>query len=73
MSGIIHKMLVFGKVNIDRKEVCMKERKTEKITIALTESQLDWLNQKLLNSEHKMVTKVVYDLINKAMTLDSKK
>lgn len=51
----------------------MKERKTEKITIALTESQLDWLNQKLLNSEHKMVTKVVYDLINKAMTLDSKK
>lgn len=66
-------MLVFGKVNIDRKEVCMKERKTEKITIALTESQLDWLNQKLLNSEHKMVTKVVYDLINKAMTLDSKK
>ncbi|HGH5981650.1 TPA: hypothetical protein ACJI8J_005182 [Kluyvera georgiana] len=51
----------------------MKERKTEKITIALTETQLVWLNKKLKDSNHKMVTKLVYDLINKAMTLDDKK
>lgn len=44
-----------------------KETKINKITIALTDTQIQHLEELKQNSNNKTITKVVYDLINKSM------
>ncbi len=49
-----------------------KERKTEKYTVALTPSQVEYLEVLKNEGSHISITKVIYDLINKDMILSNK-
>ncbi|WP_455915102.1 hypothetical protein [Pantoea agglomerans] len=48
-----------------------KENKVEKITLALTESQIQHLESLKERGDHKTITKVIYDLIDKSRIFDN--